>query len=542
MPQKRRLLNRSCYGQIDANSRPCSAERAELLDRASIKMIVSNQLPLSFISSTGFRDFMKLVEPNYKVPCEVTFKNRLMLVYDDVCMRIKAELNAALSVSFSTDCWTSRSEDSYITVNVHFVNDKWEGKFYNLSTMVMKEAHTSANLATEINSIINDWELTDKAMAVVTDNAANILGALKNIDTEVKSGISCAAHTLQLSIKEGLNAPTIHRICCTVKKIVSLFHHSYKASNALEEQQRALGLSVLKLIQSCPTRWNSVYSMLDRLLLNRVPVENVLANRKIVSRATAEQLEITEREWTFISELIIVLKPLQVATTVLCSNSHTPISIVNPVIRSLIDIHLSYIDSDCESIRKLKDTISADLQRRFVLNRENIDFDEIPTPRQIVQFLDPRYKNLENEPAETRQIIRTHIKKLCEQYVTNNNDSNNLPVSNSALDFLFGMQPNNRDINMQFELYVAEPQIIHNYDIFKWWKSNEKRFPTIALLARKFLGIPSTSAGAERIFSTAGNIVTAKRSSLLPENVNVLVFLFQNRHLLQLQKDTLENK
>jgi len=131
-------------------------------------MVASNQLPLSFIGSTGFRDFMKLVGPNYKVPCEKTFK---MLVYDNISSQIKTELNAALSVSFSIDGWISRSEDSYITVNAHFINDKWEGKSYNLTT-AMHEAHTSINLASQINSIIKDWELTDKAMAIVTDNAA----------------------------------------------------------------------------------------------------------------------------------------------------------------------------------------------------------------------------------------------------------------------------------------------------------------------------------------------------------------------------------
>lgn len=212
---------------------------------------------------------------------------------------------------------------------------------------------------------------------------------------------------------------------------------------------------------------------------------------------------------------------------------------VNPIIRSLINIHLLWTDSDSESVRKLKQVISADLQRRFELDRDNTNVNEIPTPRQIAQFLDPRYKNLENETAEIRQIIRTHVKMLCEQNVTNNNNSNNLPASSSALDFLFGTQPNNRDTNMQFDLYLTEPQIGHNCDIFKWWKSNEERFPAIALLAKKFLGIPSTSANAERVFSTAGNIVSAKRSSLLPENVNVLIFLFQNRQLL---KDPLENE
>lgn len=68
-----------------------------------------------------------------------------MLVYDNISSQIKTELNAALSVSLSTDSWTS--ENSYITVNAHFINDKWEGKSYNLITTAMHKAHTSINLA-----------------------------------------------------------------------------------------------------------------------------------------------------------------------------------------------------------------------------------------------------------------------------------------------------------------------------------------------------------------------------------------------------------
>ena len=39
---------------------------------------------------------------------------------------------------------------------------------------------------------------------------------------------------------------------------------------------------------------------------------------------------------------------------------------------------------------------------------------------------------------------------------------------------------------------------------------------------------PSTSVPSERVFSATGNIATKKRGSLLPENVNCLVFLNKN--------------
>ena len=54
----------------------------------------------------------------------------------------------------------------------------------------------------------------------------------------------------------------------------------------------------------------------------------------------------------------------------------------------------------------------------------------------------------------------------------------------------------------------------------------------VAILARFVLCTPATSTPAECMFLAAGNIVTKKRASLLPSNVDALIFLNKNWELL----------
>uniref|UniRef100_A0A1A7ZCN3 HAT C-terminal dimerisation domain-containing protein n=1 Tax=Nothobranchius furzeri TaxID=105023 RepID=A0A1A7ZCN3_NOTFU len=58
----------------------------------------------------------------------------------------------------------------------------------------------------------------------------------------------------------------------------------------------------------------------------------------------------------------------------------------------------------------------------------------------------------------------------------------------------------------------------------QWWKSNEARFPSLASLAKSYLCVPATSTPSERLFSSAGNIVSKKRTSLSPEHIDMLTF------------------
>ena len=64
---------------------------------------------------------------------------------------------------------------------------------------------------------------------------------------------------------------------------------------------------------------------------------------------------------------------------------------------------------------------------------------------------------------------------------------------------------------------------------WEWWKVNERRFPRLANVARRYLCIPDTSVSSERVFSAAGLTVNRLRTRLTPDHVYMLIFLNKNK-------------
>jgi hypothetical protein len=100
----------------------------------------------------------------------------------------------------------------------------------------------------------------------------------------------------------------------------------------------------------------------------------------------------------------------------------------------------------------------------------------------------------------------------------------------TAIEKIFGkVNDSTKEISITngFKSYI-NVSYSHNCDLLYWWQNNEKEFPILSKLAKKYLSIPSTSVSSERIFSSAGNLISKKRSALKPKLVNQLVFLNKN--------------
>jgi hypothetical protein len=111
-------------------------------------------------------------------------------------------------------------------------------------------------------------------------------------------------------------------------------------------------------------------------------------------------------------------------------------------------------------------------------------------------------------------------------------------VSNTSLNWLEAKKaekarcvkvPANRELlSKELDAFIAEPYAAEDCNPLGWWNGHRLKYPSVAAVARVYLGIPATSVASERVFSKCGRVCSERRSLLTPQHIEQLVFLAHN--------------
>lgn len=153
-------------------------------------------------------------------------------------------------------------------------------------------------------------------VGVVRDNGTDITAALNR---SIYEAFSCVAHTLQLVIKDGfIDNAKITNLIRKARKLVGSFKHSAKNSKVLKGVQLQLGVPVHRMVQDEPTRWNSTYYMLKRLLEQKNAIV-LLATNPVINLS----VEMTSDDWRTMKFAVDFLEIYETATIQLSKETST---------------------------------------------------------------------------------------------------------------------------------------------------------------------------------------------------------------------------
>ena len=105
-----------------------------------IKWIVIHQHPFTIVEKNNFINFIHTLHPTTQIPTADTIKSQILKFYKEDRSIL---MNLSGRISFITDCWTSPSMKSFMSITTHFINKKWELKHILLDFIEMYNTHTS---------------------------------------------------------------------------------------------------------------------------------------------------------------------------------------------------------------------------------------------------------------------------------------------------------------------------------------------------------------------------------------------------------------
>jgi len=513
------------------------------------RMIAIDVQPYSLVDDAGFKGVVRALEPRYFLPSRKYFSTKVIPeMYDATRARVQSEVDHAKSVCLTADTWTAQNTtESFFSLTAHWITDDFKRRSAVLQCQLFEGAHTGIRLANALMEMLGSWHIEhDRVHVILRDGGANMVKAMRDADL---THVSCFAHTLQLSLNDAiLSQKSVADLLKDARKLVGHFKHSSSATSRLHDIQREIGLPAHQLLQDVATRWNSSYIMLNRLSEQKRAVSLCLADDD-----KSVGLQLTSHQWTLMARVVKLLRPFEQLTREI-SSADACLSVVLPAVQAI----LLFLQNDaCDTgLKKTVDEIVAALTKRFTpLLTEAI--------YAVSTALDPRFKLTYIADDEQRIKVKTdvltaammnatplhssHSSAVRGDHAGDGNDDNACipPRKKEKLDadvdfwvswdnvHAHHQQTQQADVpsdlaEVELSKYVAAPCQPRASDPLTWWHDNMARFPLLSAAARRYLAAPATSVPSERLFSSAGDIADDKRTCLLAENLERLVFLKAN--------------
>ncbi|KAH9373482.1 hypothetical protein HPB48_009527 [Haemaphysalis longicornis] len=294
------------------------------------RMIAKDLEPCEFVENKGFQDLMHHLQPQYKVLHRTTFSRTVTPeLYQSTADSLKVEIasdmaNSVESITFTTDMWTSRANQSYIALTCHYMTPPFHHQgIYSRVRSLARKPHCSQH-----KDLLdqNHRELVSRPYQRDCVRGPRQWPQYSRSHTPNGLDPSAVLGTHFSAGSEGRQRRDACRVllCKKARAIVEHYKHSAQATRRLKNCQKRMELPDVSLIEDVETRWKSEHDMLSRV----VDLKDAASLEMATSETSVSCL--SPSEWNVAASLVQVLQPIVDVTADLSGQKYGTISTVVP--------------------------------------------------------------------------------------------------------------------------------------------------------------------------------------------------------------------
>ncbi len=356
-------------------------------------------------------------------------------------------------ITLGGDLWSSNASDSFLCSTFHHIGNDFIMRVNTSALEHIIGKKPAFRLNTIIAAILNDWKMSDKLFATVTDSGSNMFGAMKMFPAKVIK-LPCAAHRMNSVMKDVFQETKIkvkknndqilyyakvyhpdseeykdteidldevqeltelnHAIEETnetlqqCRHLVGSFNHNGELKRELRVQQEQLNYECCRqLSQESDTRFSDVYNMINSICINQEALQNMASNT-LINAAIIDYVP-SEDDFDYLNQLANLLHPLQDFIRIISASKYPTISHMYPLVYSIMNNTLANTEVDFTFLIKMRAKLVKSMEWRFDYVLKLPIF-------QACTFLDFRYKRLSflvaNKRSEFKKKAKAYILEL----------------------------------------------------------------------------------------------------------------------------------
>ena len=535
----------------------CIPESDEALNNAITDAIVDfladSGVAFKIVGLESFHNLMRIANRRIKLKHPVTYSRLVRVKADeirkdllDIITAVKSDLSC---ISFTTDMWTSRAGNPFMSLTIHFIDKNWELHRWTPYVAPFPARHTGRNIALGLDAMVEELGLDNEQWELfsINDNAANVKLGIKLSRT--LSQYFCDIHTLELAVKGTFKkVPGMSAVLKKTKDIGTFTHTSTVATTELKREAAKEKVPFRKIANPPNTRWSGHHENLKSILHMKKPLQNLAASNE----SWAEH-SLSAADWKLVEGAVHLLQSVRDTIKAWEAEKEPTMHRVVERIYSMhciIDEFLTNLNNNKYGIgfaRELKRQIEERFPQKGTVNKW----------RRMANYLAPQFKGIHLEEENKLSITKDEIEVEVAKVLPNDSEPRQgegldlepedpVPLSPTS-KLRSKMQARQHRLRTQQDQLSATKREMLRYesfslpckdvDILSWWKDHERVLPLLSQVAKKVLTIPCSSSKSERVFSTGGNFVTAKRNSLAPKKVEDLILIKENKSKILKFKD-----